>query len=74
MTDDPAAEAANTAAGEQITAAHKAERAAFNALITKYANWNPGLRIDGSKLILAVGDSLLPMGITTLGVLKGVAS
>jgi len=62
---------ANETAAAEIAATHKAERAAFAALIDKFANWNPGLRIDGSKLMLAVGDSRLPLGITTLGVLKG---
>ncbi len=70
MTDDEA-DSRNKAEAAAMAAAHEAERAAFSALIAKFANWNPGLRIDGSKLMLAVGDSRLPLGITTLGVLKG---
>lgn len=66
-------EARNKLAGEQIAADEKHRKAEFNTLIQKYATWTPGLRVRGSQLLLGADGAETLLGITTNGVLKGMA-
>lgn len=69
--DVDAADAANDAAGEDIRRNHDEDMARRKARIARFASWTPGLRIDGSRLIIHTADGDRQLGIVTLGVLNG---
>lgn len=58
---------------EEIAARERARKAEVKARIDRYATWTPGLRIDGSRLLIVTGDVELQVGVVTMGVLSGNA-
>lgn len=61
----------NAAAGAEILAEHKKENTEKGARLDRFATWLPGMRLDGSRLLIATTTGEHLVGLVTSGVLNG---
>ena len=70
---DEVAEDRNRQAGAEISAAHKAEQKRLQERLARFADWTPGIRINGGRVEVIADPTQPPVLSATgvAGILKG---